>query len=588
MAKIDFDQLSFIIKNNPNKTLIHKAREYSEKLSLHVLGTGISDALKRNDYFENEDVFTVRNKNATSNKDLFERILNREQMVFTAKGGSSHYTGINEKQIQTLNAKLDKVRFNMSIRKWINEFALQAYRTDPMGVFFVEVDALNNSYPTYKSSDCIFDYLPTGRKLEYVCFRLKASEAKQLLSDSGLDTTAPELNVTPDKYTTTYFRFIDDQFDRIVKYNGTEVLILDEIKINFDELPGIRASDIIDFTCPANLLSPLDKTIELAGTFLEDRSIRDLSKKFSGFPKAFEPILSCTTCKGSGFVSGKSCPECTPMGADKGTGIKLRTKVADVARFPLPKEGQAGGIQDPSKFFGYSTPDIATWDKQDTSLNDIEGAMNDTYWGTADKQSTTGPTLGAKHAFQETATKTLNDLKPVYTRLNKTADWAETTENALSAYIGKQMFKSFKDSSRTYGRYYILETPDELMEQYLDMKTKGAPQTQLFDILRRYNHALYQDDPIQLTIKVKLIDVEPFVHKTIEQVQVSNPSRLAYFMKLYYSEWLCTVDDTYLLVTKKEQLIKDLEAFAIIQMVAPAELLVPPTIGVSETIRAAN
>lgn len=586
MAIIDYETLSNIIKTNPNKALITQARNYSAKLSLHVLGIGLKDAMQRNEYFENEDVFTVRNKHATSNKDLFERILNREQMVFTAKGGSVHYTGIDEKQIQKLNARLDKIRFNMSIRKWINEFALQAYRVDPMGVLFVEVDKNKISYPTYKSSECIFDYQPTGRKLEYVCFRLKPSEAKQLLLDAGLDVTAPELNTTIDGYTTTYFRFVDDATDRIVKSNGKEVLILDEIKIAFDELPGIRASDIIDFTCPANLLSPLDKTIELAGTFLEDRSIRDLSKKFSGFPKAFEPILTCSTCSGTGFVSGKSCPECTPMGADRGTGIKLRTKVADVARFPLPKEGQQGGIQDPSKFFGYSTPDISTWDKQDTSLNDIECAMNDTYWGTTDKQSTTGPT-SENHAFKETATKTLNDLKPVYTRLNKTADWAETTENALSAYIGKQMFKSFQESSRTYGRYYILETPDELMEQYLDMKTKGAPQTQLFDILKRYNHALYQDDPIQLAIKVKLVDVEPFVHKTVEQVQASNPSRLAFFMKLLYSEWLATKDDTYLLVTKGELLIKDLTLYATKYMPAPEDLLTPPIVpSVSETIRA--
>lgn len=581
---VDIEAVSLIIKNNPHKHLIENAQAYSQKLMLHVLGKGLHGALAQNEYFENDDVFKVRNKNATSNKDLFERMLNREQMVFTAKGGASFYTGLSEKQIQQLDARLDKIRFNMTIRKWINEFALQAYRVDPMGILYVEVDAANVAYPTYKSTDCIFDYLANGRKLEYVCFRLKASEAKQFLLDAKLDVSSADLNVTPDRYS-NYYRFIDDKEDRIIKNEAVGITELHSIPIQFDKLPGMRVSDIIDFTNPANLLSPLDKTMELAYTFLEDRSIRDLSKKYSGFPKAYEPILACGMCKGTGFLSGHACPDCTPAGSDRGTGIKLRTKVADVARFPLPKEGQMGGIQDPSKFFGYSTPNIDTWNKQDTSLNDIEGTMNDTYWGTTDKQSTTGPTTTDKHAFKETATKTLNDLKPIYARLNKTADWAESTENGLCYFIGKQMFKTFKASSRTYGRYYILETPDELMEQYLDMKTKGAPQTALFDTLRKYYHSLYQDDPMQLSIKLKLIDIEPFVHKTIEQVQVTNPSRIDFFMKMYFSEWLATKDDTYLLVTQSEALLVDLTAYANIKMVLPAQLLTPPTVSESQTIR---
>jgi hypothetical protein len=588
MATITDEQVSDIIKNNPNKDLIKCAQTYSNTLSLHVLGKGLSDAMSRNEYFESDDVFKVRNKNATSNKDLFERILSREQMVFTAKGGSSFYTGINEQQTQKLDARLDKIRFNMNIRKWINEFGLQAYRVDPMGVFFIEVDNKSNSYPTYKSSDCVFDYQPNGRKLEYICFKLKNAEVAQFLTQAGQSVTNDsDLQRRVDKYNPQYFRFIDDKDDRIVKNNGTSVEIIHSIPIAFDELPGIRVSDLIDFSEPSQLLSPLDKVIELASTFLQDRSIRDLSKKFSGFPKSYEPLMTCGTCNGTTMLSGKACPDCTPLGADRGTGKKLKTTVADVARFPLPKEGQVGSF-DPAKYFGYITPPIDTWNKQDTSLNDIEAEMTDTYWGTNDKQSTTGPTVGAKHSFKETATKTLNDLKPVYTRLNKTADWAEGTENALCAYIGKQMFKSFKNCSRTYGRYYILETPDELMEQYLDMKTKGAPQTALFDILRKYYHALYQDDPIELSIKLKLIDVEPFVHLTLVQVQASNPARIDFYMKMYYSEWLAMKDNTYLLVTKTEALIADLVTYSKTKMVAPADSLVPPTVGITETIRNTN
>ena len=588
MAVIDNAQLLDILKTNPNKKLIQQARETSEKLSLHILGQNIDKALQQNTYFENNEVFAERNRKPTSNADLYARLLQREEMVFTAKGGAAYYTGLNEAQSRQLNAKLDNIRFNITIRKWIKEFALQAYRTDPMGVIFIETDLKANSYPTYKSSECIWDYLPNGRQLEYICFRLKPSEAKQFLLAAGLPVTDSNLNVTSTEYSPIYFRFVDDETDRILKFENNTVQILDETPISFESVPAIRASDIIDFTNNQKLLSPISKTVELAETFLIDRSVRDLSKKYSGFPKGYEPILTCATCNGTGYLSGKACPDCTQAGSDKGTGIKLRTKPADIARFPMPREGQTGNI-DPSKFFGYVTPDIKTWDKQDTSLNDIEATMNDTYWGTTNKQSTTGPTSTDKHAFKETATKTLQDLQPIYARLNQTADWAESTENAIVDFIGKQMFPdNFKESSRTYGRYYILETSDELMEQYLDMKQKGAPQAQMFDTLRKYCHSVYANDPIQLAIKLKLINVEPFVHQSITQIEATDIARIDFLCKVYFSEWLTTLDDGYLLVTKPEDLIKALIAFVGTKTALAPELLIQPTVGITETIRNTN
>jgi hypothetical protein len=594
MATISIDQLELIIKNNPNKQLVDNAQAYCKKLQLNVLGVGINSALTIEDYFESTDIFNVRNKNATSNADLFERILHREEMVFTAKGGATFYVGLNDNQNKLFDGLLDEIRFSMPIRKWIKEFALQAYRVDPMSVLFVEMDGNGKPYPTYKSSSCIYDYLPNGRQLEYVCFKLSVSEARQFLTDAGIDYSIyPELigtgNITLSDKATNFYRFIDDGEDRIVRATGV-IEILDTKKLPFLSVPGIIASDIIDFMNNQNFLSPLNKTIELATTYLKDRSIRDLSKKYSGFPKAYEPLLQCGMCKGTGTLAAKPCPECTTPGADRGTGYKLRTKVSDIARFAMPKDGQSGSF-DPSRFFGYITPDIQTWDKQDTSLNDIESAVMDTYWGTNSSQSTTGPTVsgGTKSTFHETATKTLADLQPIYARLNKTADWAENTENALCNFIGYAKFKgTFKKSSRTYGRYYILETPDELMEQYLDMKTKGAPQTTLFDVLRKYYHAVYENDGMQLNIKLKLIDVEPFVHQTIVQVQANNPSRLDFFMKLYYSEWLASKEDIYLISANKEALLLDLSAYANLKMVLPAELLTPPTIGISETIKNTN
>lgn len=61
---------------------------------------------------------------------------------------------------------------------------------------------------------------------------------------------------------------------------------------------------------------------------------------------------------------------------------------------------------------------------------------------------------------------------------------------------------------------------------------------------------------------IKLINVEPFVHSTIIQVQAMNISKNDYICKVYFSEWLATKTDDYLFVSNEETLRKDLLTFA--------------------------
>lgn len=567
---LTINDITEILKTNPSKVLVENAQNKAKELMQNILGTNLEGYLGQCGYFENDDVWAERNKDKISNIDLFARLLHREEMVFTAKGGAFSYSGLTDEKADKLSSYLETVRFNISLRRWIKEFALQAYRTDPMSVLFIEMDTTGKlAYPTYKSSDSIRDINTTGRKIEYCVFKMTVAEVQVLV---------PEYTGGTKQYSNEYFRVVDDAQDRVVKFTNSLANEIDAVILTqFGSFPGIISSDLIDFTNNKNFVSPLGKTMELARSYMNDRSIRDLSKKYAGFPKAFEPLLTCSTCVGTGFLNGKACPSCSEAGQEKGHGFKLRTRVSDIARFPMPKTGQTGGITDPAAYFGYVTPNIETWDKQDTALNDIESIINDTYWGTNNKQSTTGPTVTDKHAFKETATKTLQDLQPIYARLNRTADWAQSTENAIAYFIGRFMFGSdIKQSGRTYGRYYILETPDELMEEYLDMKTKSAPQTALFDVLKKYYHALYANDPAQLQIKTKLLSVEPFVHSSVAEVLAFNPSRIDYYSKMFYGEWLAQQQDTVLLTSTIEALQKSLADYVTPKLVQPTELAVPP------------
>lgn len=572
------DQVKDIIKNNPNKALITHGTAVANKLMLHLFGKGLKQALTQDGYFEAPDVFASRNADAISNKDLFQRLLQREDMVFTAQGGASFYTGLDPAQTVTFDAYLDKIRFGMTVRTWVKEFALKAYRSDPASVIFMEMDSQENVYPTYKSIFGIYDYLPNGRTLEYIVFKLTVKDCINygIKDDFGTNNTST--------YVTNYFRFVDDAGDRIYKWsNSTLTLVEGQVfPIAGEKVPGFIVSDLIDFDNTQQFCSPLGYCVELADCYFRDRSVRDLSKKYTGFPKSVEPLLTCSLCIGTGMLSGKACPSCTPVGADRGTGYKLITKVADVARFPLNalKEGF-----DVRKVYAYISPPVETWNKQDTSLADYENQIRDVYWGSYSRQSTTGPTVG-ETGLEETATKTLADLQPIYARLNMTADWAQSTENLICSVVGLHKYpQAFKSSNRTYGRYYILETPEQLSEQYLEAKAKKAPQFMLFDILQKYYQSLYQTNKQQLAIKLKLIRVEPFVHKSDVEVLAMNPSKVDFYCKIYFSEWLATKLDDWLLAQTIEALTLDLVTYATEKMVKPEDLITPPvpTIGFTES-----
>lgn len=548
------------MKDNPNKAIVQKGKDMADKLMLHVHGAGMESAIKHCEYFASKEVYDVQKKSAVSNKDLFSRLLQQEDMVFSARGGSSYFSlpDSDENQMHDL---IDNIRYGMSLRKWIRNVALQAYRSDPMGIIFMEIEPLNvdangamnepRAYPTYKSIYSIFDYLSHGRQLEYVCFRLKVGECRAYGITDAVFADKKNDNET------NYYRIVDDIKDVIVqRVENTVILVTNITQRNplpneWKKTPAFVISDLMKFNCPQEFVSPLENVVELADTFLEDRSIRNLQKKFFGFAKAIEPLLTCPTCEGTGYKAAISCPSCTPAGADKGLGFKLTTKVSDVARFPLSILESASF--DFRKIFGYVTPDIESWNKQDLSLDDLEQLIEMTYWGTV-RMKRPSPD---KQGEPTTATEVTSNDQPKEARLNMTADWAETTENKIADFIGRYWFENgWKKSGISYGRDYILKSADELRVIYLDLKTKTAPDFMLDEALERYYRAMYQNNPVMMVKYLKMLDVEPFPHIGISQAKGIIVDFTDYNSKLYFGEWCNTVPDG-AWITKKATVLKE-------------------------------
>jgi hypothetical protein len=566
------EQKKKIILAPPNKAIVAAANAYRQKLMLHLHGVGMDDAIKHLEYHENKAVYPVRKKYAVSNKDVFKRLLNDEEQVFTARGGSAFYN-LPEEQEQKVNKTFADVRYGMSLHKWMQNFALPAYRADPRGLIFIESDPTSEkddpkAYPTYKSTNDIWDYKTNGRKVEYCCFKILPKDyatygIKTDNQDSGNTTLA-----TPIQPATTpvYYRFVDDALDCIYKRDGETITAApmvdgfdNEIKVMWGKFPGFIISDLIQFDNPDTFASPIDNVVELADCFLRNRSIKDLQQLYHGFAKAVEPVLKCKTCEGTGNKSGKACPDCTLPGQSSGTGYRLETKVGDVAKFPLDIYEKLPHFKF-NDIYGYVTPDIKSWEMQITDLTNLENLMSYTYWGINNTQV---KGFNGTQDTTETATEVLVNLQPKYAKMNCTADWGERTESMIADFLGEYYFtSSWKGANISYGRDYILETPEEIFAQYQLMISGGSPDCMLDEQLEKYIKCLYQNNPQQQAKYLKLFDVEPFPHRKAADVEASAIIPITDKMcKVYFGEWEDSLKDAYILQTDAVQLRKDLIAY---------------------------
>ncbi len=597
MGTYALPQISNIISKRPNKKRVQYAQKVNKKMMLHLHGVGMKNALARLQYFENNDVYMARRDYALSNVDLFGRLLQEEEQVFTTRGGSSYFN-LPAAQEKEMNILLSDVVYGQTLRQWVHNFGLNAYRADPMGVIFMEVEKVTaiegvdnveagkplqynietpKCYPTYKCSQDIWEYQCNGRGLDYVCFALTDAE----MIEYGLkeqDTTAYPIPTSKVGINKQYFRWVDDSQDVIVKLenssdlqadkSGSQITVLtldgqaNPMNIGWSKVPGFIISDLIKFTDPGTFDTPLVKVVELADAFLYDRSIHTLSKKYHGFPKAVEPLLPCAYCSGEGMKKGKPCPECTIPGADKGTGYKLQTKVSDVAKFPITiLNKDAAPHFDFRMIFGYVTPDIAGIGMQVDGLKSLEELMFITYW-TKNNNQIQGQ--NGKVDTKDTATQVLTDLPGKAARLNCTANWAEQTENMIANFIGEFWFEkpNFK-SNISYGRDYIFETPETILDVYYDMKANGVPDSMLDHQYEKYLNCVWQSNPVQLGVYRKKFDVEPFPHLSAESVEkseyVTEDDKIC---KRYFGEWDDTVSDGDWTFGKVEILKAALLAFA--------------------------
>jgi len=234
------------------------------------------------------------------------------------------------------------------------------------------------------------------------------------------------------------------------------------------------------------------------------------------------------------------------------------TKVSDAKLLTYPTKDD---VQIAPNVAGYVSPDKVFWEIATTDLSMIEDLMSYTAWAVNSGIRTQGMQTN-KQGETKTATQIVHDIQPQSDRLEVISDSAQLRHKfIIDATIQISLNPNYRGASVQYGRRFMLEGPDVLFQKYSDAKLNGSAIAVLDDLLKEYQEAKYQHDPIRMAMQVKLSKVEPFVHMTAQQVQLLPIDDRDKAAKFYFGDWLSLQNDAVILTLPVDLLRKDLYSF---------------------------
>jgi len=255
-------------------------------------------------------------------------------------------------------------------------------------------------------------------------------------------------------------------------------------------------------------------------------------------------------CFGSGEIIGEDEKPCT-CDACGGSGTSLKKDVTDVIKLTPPSD-----VQDPviaPNVAGYVQPDLETWREQRIELKDLENMMNFTIWGSHRKSM----------SENETATAAFLDVQPVNSRLFLFSEAFEDIEQKITEFVCLYFNQTNEGVSINWGKRFQLESPDAIWQRYITAKKDGANKTTLDYLLKSFYQAEYANDNEMLISSMKLIRIEPFVHLTEKEVKDNGVSGIDMTAKLYFNEWISTLEDGYLYLNAYQKLKTEFDAFVL-------------------------
>lgn len=511
---LEESQILEFIQNPQNKHLKNYQSEHS-KLDVYFNGGDIASQIQKITNFENAAQKKLRQKIARSPKDVIHKLLKQFNQTFSATGGSELIEISQEARKEEFAKLLSELPSGISLKKWMQDYWLEAYITDPNGVILIESENNDNpkSYPTYKSISVIKDYTTTWGKLDYLILK----HGKYTIKEKK------EIQV---------YRVIDDEKDALYYEEGKKLKEFEseteQHKIDHQKgfVPAILVSDIVDKKTEGR--KPfIHKIDELLDEYVRENSVLSIFKFLHAYPRYWQYATSCKKCNGSGKVKNSETGELSTCNSCNGTGMKLILDVSDGITLPLPKNNTQPVVA--PNIAGFVAPPIDAWGKMEESLDNLEKKMEFAMLGTYSESEKS-----------ETATGRFIDSQPVVTELNKFSTTEETIKQKVADYMAKWMYgNDYGTISIKNGRRFVAEHPDKIFEKYTKAKENQAPVSTLDYLYKQYLLSEYQNDTLMYQQKLKEFQVEPLVHYTVQELDaLDTDMSIKVQEKIYYSEWI--------------------------------------------------
>lgn len=502
---------------------------------MHVTGKNVVDYLERLDDYETHAQKLLREKLVKTNRSLFSFILRPTDKIFTAKGGSINYN-LTQDQVHGLKGQISSVADGLDIKRYLKKVVKKQYIIDPNGILFVDIDTKGKLETHVINSSKILWYENKGNVIEAIIFQPYKLEG----------------NKNKDK---RFYRVIDEGKDYLYVDDGGTVMLHDEMDNFFGYVPAIILGDEKD---PNDDIfeSMVSDIIDDADEMLRDMSVKTVHKLAHAYPRYWSYAQACTRCDGEGQVSSNNgtietpiietstCPSCG------GDGQKKRTNASDEMVLQVPQDGE---VSIAPNVAGYVSPDLGTMKFYEDMEIKLKNSMFQATWGTTYEQ-------GGK---RETATGRFLDSQPVQDRLRDVSyTFARMHEFLLNAY-GKVLLKNQSyESSVSYGTRYILESPDDILDKYIEGSRENISEVGILDLRNRYFEAEYQNDPLELSKKKKLAKIEPFptmkVNDVLNSEVIGDDDKLK---KAYFSTWASTLTNAQLILLTEKSLRNSLNEY---------------------------
>ena len=517
MNLTDEEAIALVEKNQIAPKYITEGRRIACELFALVQGDDFSEELiQRIEKIESTEKAEARKKYSRNIADFFERLMQPIGNIYSSTGGSKTYEMPSDTANKELMSNLSNASGNQSLEKWLKQNWMPLYHTDPNGLVMWEWSN-EDVYPTYKSINVIRNYKLTGQNVDWLLFEPYAFMYRG----------------------TTYqaWRIVDDSMDRTILQMGNSYVLSSDIVEDdtltfehpFGGVPAVVNSDISKLGYDWRV-APIDKIVELCKEYARDQSIKTIYKFQNGYPIHWRYVSSCRTCTGKGKTGeGNVCGNCD------GKGHLNNSDVTDMVTLPLPD------AEDPvvaPNIAGFITPDLTTWTQYNTELELLENYAYRTHWNVIATNDSDGQA--------ETATGRFIDLQPQINKLNDYADTAEWVEwqmtEFLANFVDQNKNKEDSVSFINYGRRFILESADTILEKYHTSKENGDNDTIKDRLLNEYITAKYKNDPKHLRIELLKAVVEPYIHYDLEEITTTFGEKEAARKAMFGKWWMIEAD----------------------------------------------